>query len=144
MKWFLFAIGSPKLDYAKSGLREYLTRLEHLTDVQFVPLKTSKSESDLLLEKSEGMFRIVLDERGDSLTSLDFSKKIKAWENRSIQKIAVLIGGADGHSELLRQKADVTISLSKFTLQHELALVMFAEQLYRAYTINAGLPYHRE
>ena len=58
--------------------------------------------------------------------------------------IALLIGGADGHTAEVRQAADWVWSLSQLTLQHELALVVLLEQLYRAYTIKAGTPYHRD
>ncbi len=101
-------------------------------------------ESLALLERSKGMFRVVLDERGDHLASLAFAKKLAAWEMHGPRDFALLIGGADGHTDELRQAAGWTWSLSKLTLQHELALVVALEQLYRAYTIKAGLPYHRE
>ena len=90
------------------------------------------------------MWRVVLDERGNEISSRDLAKKIEAWEQRGPRDFALLIGGADGHSEPLRKAADWTWSLSKLTLQHELALVVTLEQLYRAYTIKAGLPYHRD
>lgn len=90
------------------------------------------------------MFRIVLDERGDHVNSRALAKKVTEWEMQGPRDFAVLVGGADGHTEELRQAAGWTWSLSKLTLQHELALVVAMEQLYRAYTIKAGLPYHRD
>ena len=90
------------------------------------------------------MLRIVLDERGEELTSRALAGKIDAWEQSSVKAGAILIGGADGHTDALRKAAGWTWSLSRLTLQHELALVVLYEQLYRAYTIKAGLPYHRD
>jgi 23S rRNA (pseudouridine1915-N3)-methyltransferase len=73
----------------------------------------------------------------------DLAAKLAAWEQRSVKEAAVIIGGADGHTEELRASADWLWSLSKLTLQHELALLICLEQIYRACTIKAGLPYHR-
>jgi 23S rRNA (pseudouridine1915-N3)-methyltransferase len=90
------------------------------------------------------MLRVVLDERGAEVSSRDLAHKITAWEMQGPRDFALLVGGADGHTEALRQAAGWTWSLSRLTLQHELALVVALEQLYRAYTIKAGLPYHRD
>jgi 23S rRNA (pseudouridine1915-N3)-methyltransferase len=90
------------------------------------------------------MLRVVMDERGDHVSSRDLAKKIDGWEQHGPRDFALLIGGADGHTDEVRQAAGWMWSLSKLTLQHELALVVAAEQLYRAYTIKAGLPYHRD
>ncbi|MDR3406553.1 MAG: 23S rRNA (pseudouridine(1915)-N(3))-methyltransferase RlmH [Chthoniobacter sp.] len=146
MRWNIFAIGKPKLDFARSGIEEYAVRLKPFAPVRIDYLKaTSRSdESRALLERSEGMLRVVLDERGDHVTSRELAKKIDAWEQRGPRDFAVLIGGADGHTDALRQAADWTWSLSKLTLQHELAFVVTLEQIYRAYTIKGGLPYHRD
>jgi 23S rRNA (pseudouridine1915-N3)-methyltransferase len=71
------------------------------------------------------------------------AEKVKIWETTTRGTLAVLIGGADGHSPLLREKADWLWSLSPLTLQHEMAALLTLEQIYRAYSINRGLPYHR-
>ncbi|HEV7401865.1 MAG TPA: 23S rRNA (pseudouridine(1915)-N(3))-methyltransferase RlmH [Chthoniobacteraceae bacterium] len=146
MRWHIFAIGKPKLAYAKAGIEEYAARLGSCTQVEFTSLKAGsrEQESAALLERSEGQFRIVLDERGEQMTSKAFSEKISAWEQSRVKSIAVLIGGADGHTEALRAAAGWSWSLSRLTLQHELALVVALEQIYRAYSIKAGAPYHRE
>ncbi|MEP6669720.1 MAG: 23S rRNA (pseudouridine(1915)-N(3))-methyltransferase RlmH [Chthoniobacter sp.] len=146
MRWNIFAIGKPKLDFARLGIDEYAARLKPFATVRIEYLKaaTRADESRALLERSDGMLRVVLDERGDHVTSRGLAKKIDAWEQRGPRDFAVLIGGADGHTDELRQAADWTWSLSKLTLQHELALVVTLEQIYRAYTIKGGLPYHRD
>jgi len=146
MRWNIFAIGKPKLNFARLGIDEYAARLKPFAPVRIEYLKAADhaDESRVLVERSEGMLRVVLDERGDHVSSRDLAKKIDAWEQRGPRDFALLIGGADGHTDELRKAADWKWSLSKLTLQHELALVVTLEQLYRAYTIKAGLPYHRD
>jgi 23S rRNA (pseudouridine1915-N3)-methyltransferase len=146
MRWHIFAIGKPKLDFARLGVDEYAARLKPFAPVQIEYLKAPDraGESRVLLERSKGMWRVVLDERGDHVSSRELAKKFAGWEQHGPRDFALLIGGADGHTDELRQAAGWTWSLSKLTLQHELALVLTLEQLYRAYTIKAGLPYHRD
>ena len=146
MRWHIFAIGKPKLEYARLGIEEYAARLKPFVPVTIQYLKGSSPsvESFGLMERSKGMFRVVLDERGEAPTSRDFAKKIAGWQMHGPRDFALLIGGADGHSDDARQAAGWLWSLSRLTLQHELALVVALEQLYRAYTIRAGMPYHRD
>lgn len=128
------------------ALEDYAGRIKPFVPVEVHYLKSSvkSTESVALLDRSKGMFRIVLDEQGEHLTSRDLAKKVSTWEMQGPRDFAVLVGGADGHTDEVRQAAGWTWSLSKLTLQHELALVVGLEQLYRAYTIKAGLPYHRD
>lgn len=146
MRWHIIAIGKPRLEFARVGLDDYAGRVKPFApvEVSFIKQSTASTESAALLERSKGMFRIVLDEAGEHLTSRQLSKKICEWEMHGPRDFAVLVGGADGHADELRQAAGWTWSLSRLTLQHELALVVAMEQLYRAYTIKAGLPYHRD
>ncbi|MEI6715072.1 MAG: 23S rRNA (pseudouridine(1915)-N(3))-methyltransferase RlmH [Verrucomicrobiota bacterium] len=147
MRWRIFAIGKPKLVFARTGIEEYLGRLKSVAPVQVDYLKSGQreSESALLLEKSQGMFRVVLDERGDEITSRELAGKITSWEQQgSVKEVALLIGGADGHTPELRAAASWRWSLSRLTLQHEMALLLVLEQVYRAYSIKAGAPYHRD
>ena len=146
MRWQVFAIGKPRLDYAKLGIDDYVGRMRPFAPVQMNYLKasTQPGESLALLERSKGMLRIVLDERGEEVTSRALAKKISDLEMHGKRDIAIIIGGADGHTDEVRQAAGWLWSLSKLTLQHELALVVLLEQIYRAFTIKAGLPYHRE
>lgn len=146
MNWTVFVIGKPKLAFARAGVEEYVQRVQPFSQLSVEYLKSSnrETESALLLRRSEGMFRLVLDERGGQFTSRQFAQKIADWEHRNVKTVALIIGGADGHSSELRQSADWLMALSKFTLQHELALVVAMEQIYRAYSIKAGTPYHRD
>jgi 23S rRNA (pseudouridine1915-N3)-methyltransferase len=143
MKLQVLTIGKPKLAYAAAGVAEYEKRLRRFADLEVVPLK-ARDESSELLNRSQGAFRIVLDERGQRLTTDGFVDLVNRLEARGdIKSVAFLIGGADGHSQNLRDSADELISLSSLTLQHELALVVLLEQIYRAYAIKRGEPYHR-
>jgi 23S rRNA (pseudouridine1915-N3)-methyltransferase len=146
MRWHILTIGKPKLAYARAAVEEYAPRLQGFTQLEFTTLKaaTREQESAALLERSQAHFRIVLDERGEQIGSKAFAEKITAWEQDRVKSVALLIGGAEGHTEELRVRADWKWSLSKLTLQHELALVVALEQVYRAYGIKAGTPYHRE
>lgn len=146
MRWYIFAIGKPKLAYARAGIEEYAARLKPFVPVTIEYLKGSSSsaESLALMERSKGMFRVLLDERGETLTSRAFAKKLADWQIRGPRDFALLVGGADGHTGELRQVAGWRWSLSALTLQHELALLVTLEQLYRACTILGGMPYHRD
>lgn len=137
MKWKLLTVGRPALAYARAGADEYLRRLQRQTDFAWQPLKA------LPLQKPPGHFWLVLDERGAQLTTEALRRKVDAWELSAVKNISVLIGGSDGHDDATRSQADFVLGLSPLTLQHELALVVFLEALYRVYTIKRGEPYHR-
>lgn len=146
MKWQILAIGKPSLAYAKHGVEEYQKRLGRYTSLE---LQTdwkdggSRKNSEALLTASEGSIRIVLDERGEPWTTSVFVSRVEAWQMSGVKRVSVLIGGADGHSPALREAADYVVALSGFTLQHELALVVLLEQIYRVHTVIRGEPYHR-
>jgi len=146
MNWHVFAIGKPKLGFARDGIGEYAKRLAPLAGITIDYLKpaTGEEESAALLRRSEGMYRVVLDERGEQWTSRELAGRVGQWEQERVKTMALLIGGADGHSGELRAKADILWSLGRLTFQHELALVLVLEQVYRSYTIKGGLPYHRD
>ena len=137
MKWHLLSVGKPSLEYARLGVDEYRRRLQRQTDFTWTPVKT------LPTEKPSGHFWLVLDERGVALTTAGFWQKVDAWEMGAVKQVTVLIGGSDGHDQATRSRADLLMGLSALTLQHELALVVFLEALYRVYTLKRGEPYHR-
>jgi 23S rRNA (pseudouridine1915-N3)-methyltransferase len=146
MKWQILAIGKPSLRYAKAGVEEYQKRLTRYTALE---LQTDWKDagqvknSETLLAASEGAVRIVLDERGETWTTADLVSRVEGWQMKAVKRVAILIGGADGHTPELRRSADHVIALSGFTLQHELALVVLLEQIYRVHTVLRGEPYHR-
>lgn len=103
-----------------------------------------KREGALLLSAVPAAAKIVvMDERGKQLCSEKFAKRLGGWQDESVPEVVFLIGGADGHSEEIRQKADLILAFGEMTWPHMLARVMLAEQIYRAKTILDGHPYHR-
>jgi 23S rRNA (pseudouridine1915-N3)-methyltransferase len=102
------------------------------------------SEGELLLAAlPDRAFVIALDERGKALTSADFARQIAKWQ-QTTPTIAFLIGGADGHGEAVRTRADYLLALGAMTWPHLMVRAMLCEQLYRAQQILASHPYHRE
>lgn len=87
---------------------------------------------------------VVLDERGRSLSSLDFARILERWRDEGKREARFLIGAADGHDEAQRANADLLLSFGAATWPHLLARAMLAEQLFRATSILANHPYHRE
>jgi len=145
MKWQIISIGRPALPWAKAAIDDYLTRLRRTANPEVIILKdgTPAQNAERMLEACEGSWRIVLDEKGKQLRSEEFAGWIQKQEGAGRKKVSFLIGGANGHGPEVKAAADETWSLSAMTLQHELAYVVFLEQLYRAYSINLGSPYHR-
>ena len=141
----IIVAGKPALKLAKDGSAEYLNRLTRYCKYKLTHIKDVSSEdvSKRLHNASEGCLRIVMDERGVSPTTQEIVTLYNKWEMRGVKKISFLIGASDGHTQELRDNADLVLSLSSLTLQHELALVVLLEQIYRIATIKRGEPYHR-
>jgi 23S rRNA (pseudouridine1915-N3)-methyltransferase len=143
----IIVAGKPALTYAKVGVEEYLKRLSRTGGHKLIVIKAGSREdvSARLLERSQGCYRIALDERGTQLTTRKLAEKLAALEMRGdVKSVAFLIGAADGHTPELREMCDFTLTLSLFTLQHELALLVLLEQLYRVESLKSGSPYHRD
>ncbi len=109
------------------------------------PEALKAKEAGLLLAASEGAEIVwALDEAGKEFSSLQFARSLQNYRDQGIRGITFLIGGADGHHDSVRKRASQLFSLGKVTWPHLLVRALLAEQLYRAYTINTGHPYHRE
>ena len=144
MTWKIIAAGRPSLDFAKTGIEEYLRRLRAFAKVECHFVKTGPRLHERMLELSEGCHRVLLDERGKTFASRSFSTEVQKLRNRSVSRLALLVGASDGWDEATRSRADLLWSLGPQTLQHELALLVALEQIYRAETILTGTPYHRD
>ncbi|MBV9490032.1 MAG: 23S rRNA (pseudouridine(1915)-N(3))-methyltransferase RlmH [Verrucomicrobia bacterium] len=146
MTWRIVAVGKPKLAYAFAGVAEYERRIRRFARLEWriVPASDSRRESLQLLAASEGDFRLLLDLQGAQFTSREFAARVGEWRSRSRQVVGLLVGGAAGVTDEVRSRADLVWSLGRQTLAHELALLVALEQIYRAHTILARLPYHRE
>jgi len=143
----IIVAGKPALAYAKAGVDEYLKRLLRLGSYELVVVKAGSSAevSSRLLDRSQGCWRVALDERGECLSTRGFADQLQTLERRGdIKTLAFLLGAADGHSAPLRDACEWVLTLSTLTLQHELALVVLLEQLYRVASLRAGSPYHRD
>ncbi len=143
----LIVAGKPALAYAKAGVEEYLKRLSRFGGHELTVVKAGSKEevSARLLDRSQGCFRVALDERGECLGTRKFAARLEALEMRGdVKTVAFLIGAADGHTAELRDQCDLILTLSPFTLQHELALLVLLEQLYRVASLRSGSPYHRD
>ena len=145
MRYLVLTVGKSALPSARDGRDEYLERLARYATVGKVPVKPSSParETEGLLAMSEGHFRVVVHERGTAVTSRRLAAKVDEWR-LAARPVAIIVGGSDGHSQPLLDAADFLWSLGPLTLQHELALVVALEQLYRAHTILTGHPYHRD
>jgi 23S rRNA (pseudouridine1915-N3)-methyltransferase len=147
MQTRIIVAGKPALAYAKAGVAEYLKRLSRFGRYEWVVVKAGSSEevAARLLEQSQGYFRIALDERGESLTTRKLAARMDEMASRvEVKAVAFLIGAADGHPPSLREACDLVLSLSPLTMQHELALLVLLEQLYRVASLKTGSPYHRD
>ena len=107
------------------------------------PARMADEAARLLGKCRDADVRVVLDERGKTMSSEAFAQTLRGFRDRPAGRLAFLIGGPDGHGSVVRDEADLLLSLSPMTLPHGLARVVLVEQIYRAVTILAGHPYHR-
>jgi 23S rRNA (pseudouridine1915-N3)-methyltransferase len=121
---------------------KYLNRLIHYANVEALALKDETNLLKLCEGKSERHTLIALDSRGKQLSSEGLAEFLRSHQDRGSAHLVFAIGGADGLSEQIKNTAAFTLSLGKMTLPHELARVVLLEQLYRAFTILKGHPYH--
>jgi 23S rRNA (pseudouridine1915-N3)-methyltransferase len=126
---------SPEADLVE----RYLKRIAWPTKVTELPERVGKPP-----EASPATVTIVLDERGKALSSTDLAKMLERWRDGGKREARFFIGAADGHEEAQRATADLILSFGPATWPHLLARTMLAEQLFRATSILAHHPYHRE
>ena len=155
MRLLIVAVGQRVPDWASSAYDDYAKRFPPELKVELKAVKTEPRGSKTLetlyaAERSRieaaiprGTRIVALDERGTSLTTLALADKLKTWQLES-SDVALVIGGPDGLEPAFRQAAHERIRLSDLTLPHAFARVLLIEQLYRAWSINANYPYHRE
>jgi 23S rRNA (pseudouridine1915-N3)-methyltransferase len=117
----------------------YLKRISWATKVTELPERGGRVPA-----QPRGSVGIVLDERGQTLSSKELARKLESWRDDGKREARFVIGAADGHDDDLRREADLLFSLGPATWPHLLARAMLAEQLFRATSILANHPYHRE
>lgn len=152
MHFRLILIGRTERGYVSEGFSHYAERIAHSGTFSTVvlpeagkgdPAFKSKWEGEKILSTLlPGEVFVALDERGKSMTSVEFATQLGKWRDGGRQRVAFVVGGAYGLSEQVRERADLLLSLSPMTFPHQLVRVLFAEQLYRALAILKGSPYH--
>jgi 23S rRNA (pseudouridine1915-N3)-methyltransferase len=135
-------IGKTKDPAIQSLTTEYLKRISRYVEVEGLPL-ADETALLKLRDKSRPVHTLVLlDSRGKELSSEEFAEFLQDHQDRNPQPLVLAIGPADGFSDTARKTANTSLSLGKMTLPHELARVVLLEQVYRAFTILKGHPYH--
>lgn len=153
----LIAIGKTDDKNLQSLIEEYQKRLsfyikfemELIPDIKNVKnlseIQQKEKEGELILSKlSPTDYLILLDENGKSFTSLEFAEELQKKMNAGIKTLVYAIGGPYGFSEMVYQKAQQKISLSKMTFSHQMVRLFFVEQVYRGFTILKNEPYHHQ
>jgi 23S rRNA (pseudouridine1915-N3)-methyltransferase len=156
MRITAIAIGTRMPAWVNTGVEEYLKRLPRHIELTFrelpaaqrgskiSPAKQKQKEGEQMLKAlREPVYTIALDERGKQLSSAGWAQQLEIWLAEQPQ-VAFLVGGADGLATSCRERANEIWSLSALTLPHALVRVVLAEQLYRAWTLTQGHPYHRD
>ena len=155
MKLLIVAVGQRVPDWAQTAWDDYAKRFPPELKVELKAVKTEPRGSKTLdtlyaAERARieaviprGARVVALDERGTSLATVALAENLKAWQ-LGADDVALVIGGPDGLDPSFRQAAHERIRLSDLTLPHAMARVLLIEQLYRAWSINASHPYHRE
>ena len=156
MRIRLLTVGKTDVPWVKEGLDLYVSRLSHYVPfgLEEIPeLKNVSSLSRDQIKEKEGElilkaikpkdFVVLLDEKGKEYRSVEFARELSA-RMASGRDLTFVVGGAYGFSEAVYGRADGKLSLSKMTYSHQMVRTIFAEQLYRAFTILRGEPYHHE
>ena len=154
MKLHFVWIGKTKDRSCAALIDEYLKRLTRFANCDSSELKDANGSADatrviqmesakLLAAVERDDFVILLDETGQQMSSVEVAEFIQAKQQQGCKRVAFLIGGFAGVSAEVKKRAQLKLALSRMTLTHEFARVLLTEQLYRAYTLIAGVPYHK-
>jgi len=159
MKIKIVTVGKLKEKYLKDGIAEYSKRISRFAKLEMIELadektpdKASESENQKILE-IEGQrilskvgdrdFVIVLAIEGKTLSSEEFSKQLEEASIKGFSTLTFIIGGSLGLSLAVKNRANLSISFGRLTLPHQLMRLVLVEQIYRAFTIQQGSPYHK-
>ncbi len=142
MKIFLGAIGRLKEPYFVAAEEEYRKRLRPFCTLI---VHEAKDEAGLLRALPDGAHVYAFDERGEAITSAQFAELLAAEaQHGGGAAVALLVGGADGHTDAVRKRAKKLIAFGRLTIAHRLVRILVLEQLYRGFKILRGEPYHRD
>ena len=150
----LLVVGKTDSAEIQSLVATYLKRLNFYTRVTLVTLPDLKNtrnisaesqKGELLMRQfADGDYVVLLDEKGAEMRSVEFSMWLQKRMNSGVRRLCFVIGGPYGFSKTVYDRADESISLSRMTFSHQIIRAIFAEQLYRAFTIIRNEPYHHE
>jgi 23S rRNA (pseudouridine1915-N3)-methyltransferase len=151
MKFRFIWVGKTRDKSYRALQDEYLRRLSHFVKCDVVEIKESAThegaemEGKRILDKlNHTSFVCLLDVKGRGVSSMELAGEVDKWQNAGTKEVSFIIGGAEGVSSEVARAADDRLSLSFMTFTHEMARVVLLEQLYRAYTIIKGFPYHND
>ncbi len=149
----LIWVGKTKNEHLRALVDDYLGRLRHFVRCEVTELRESAARTDREGIEDEGRriigglrgdaFVVLLDVEGREWSSTGLAGEIEKWQSGSRKEVVFVIGGHNGVSKRVTERANFRWSLSKLTLTHEMARIVLAEQLYRAYTIIHGMPYQK-
>jgi 23S rRNA (pseudouridine1915-N3)-methyltransferase len=151
----IVAVGAERSGLFEPAIAEYLGRIRRIVPAEIEevaasrkggndPARARAEEADALLAKvRRGELVVALDERGEQLDSEAFAERVIQGAMNQGRDLVFLIGGAEGHGERVRERADRTLGLSRLTFPHRLARLVLVEQIYRGLSILRGAPYHK-
>lgn len=155
MDILFITVGKTKTGYLKTGINEYLGRLDRYTPFSMIELpdiKSGKGLTEEQIKQKEGLlildkilpsdFIVLLDEKGREYSSEEFADYIQKMMGSGRKRSVFIVGGPYGFSNDVYMRADAKLSLSRMTFNHEMVRLFFVEQVYRAMTILRGEPYH--
>lgn len=156
MKFYIVAVGTRMPDWVTTGYNEFAKRMPRELALELIEVKAeSRSEGrtvEVMMAAEAQRLRaalparcrrIILDERGSELTTMNLAERITRWMGEG-DDVAFLVGGPDGLDPALKAEAHEKVRLSGLTLPHAMVRVLLAEALYRAVSVTRGHPYHRE
>jgi 23S rRNA (pseudouridine1915-N3)-methyltransferase len=150
MKFRFVWVGRTKNEHYRALQDDYLQRLSHFVKCETSEIRDARpgedkeTEGERILEKlNQTPFVCLLDVKGRTVSSHELAAEVGRWQNAGHKEIAFVIGGADGVSQAVADRANIVLSLSFLTFTHEMARVVMLEQLYRAHTIIRGYPYQK-
>lgn len=159
MKYRIISVGKIREPFFTDGINEYLKRLRPYTSIELVDgleektnPKASEKEIQRVLNKegerilallSPEELLVALDSHGQQMSSEQFAAHIEKWNSSGLPRVNLVVGGSHGLAPAVKQRADFILSFSPMTFLHQMAVLILTEQIYRAFKIIRGEPYHK-
>jgi 23S rRNA (pseudouridine1915-N3)-methyltransferase len=159
MKYRIISVGKIREPFFTDGINEYLKRLRPYTNIEIVdgleektnPKATDKEIQRILDKEGERILSLLspeellvaLDSHGQQLSSEQLAAQMEKWNSSGISRISMVVGGSHGLAPAVKQRADFILSFSPMTFPHQMAVLILTEQIYRAFKIIRGEPYHK-